>query len=102
MAGDEHDPAFPALFTREALLASPWYARRIELQQRLDIRQAQARIAALESFLSCDSHQAEALRLGLPVRLEEARACLVQDSSTSGRERLVGTVVAAPSLHREP
>ena len=68
------DPTIRAMFTREALLASDWYAERLTVKQRRDIALWERHVRSLTEFLASPGHRDEARRLGIPGRLEHARA----------------------------
>ena len=53
------DPAIRAMFTREGLLASDWYAERLAVKQQRDIALWQRHVKSLESA-SLDAKQAKA------------------------------------------
>jgi hypothetical protein len=90
------DPALRALFTRENLLASAWYRRRLAVKQERDTALWQRHVAALEVFLARRSHQDEARRLDLAGRLERARAQLAAVQAPDYLEQLQGTIGADP------
>jgi hypothetical protein len=68
------DPAIRPLFTREALLASDWYQERLAIKQRRDVALWERHTWRLGEFLASPGHGDEARRLGIPARLEHARA----------------------------
>jgi hypothetical protein len=75
---DAHHPEIRAMFTRESLLASDWYAQRLRHKQRRDIALWERHLAATGS---------EAAR----TRLEKVR-------SADYLEELVGTIGADPAI----
>lgn len=79
-------PEFRAMFTRESVFASSWYAER--LQSAADNQRAllDRSIAAIEEFMADPSNQEASERLGLAERLEWAKS--VQPDP----ERLRGTL----------
>lgn len=89
-------PEFRRLFTREALLASDWYAARLKAQQRMDVRLWTRHIGYLERFLKRPSYAEEAARLGIAKRLEFARHSLEQAKSPVYIESLSGTLGVEP------
>jgi hypothetical protein len=95
---DEKDPAFRAMFTRDALLRSDWYQARIDHQQRLDIDGWQDRVKYLNAFLDKPENRNHAERLGIAKRLERAQRMLEKVSAKNWRDRLVGTIGADPTL----
>ena len=64
------DPAFRALFTRESVLASDWYAARLAAKQRHDIQLWRNHATYLENFLKKKNYAEEAQRLGIREKLE--------------------------------
>jgi hypothetical protein len=95
---DERDPVFRAMFTREGLLASPWYAARIEHQQRLDIAGWSDRVRYIETFLADPANAVHAQRIGAAERLDHARRMRDMVSAPAWRDHLVGTIGADPTL----
>ena len=93
------DPAIRALFTREALLASGWYQERLAIKQRRDVALWERHMRSLTEFLASPGHRDEARRLGIPGRLEHARAELERVRSPEYVKALVGTIGADP-VHR--
>jgi hypothetical protein len=69
---DEKHPEIRALFTRENILASDWYAARLAAKQRHDTRLWRSHAAYLQNFLKKKNYQEEAARLGIASRLESA------------------------------
>jgi hypothetical protein len=95
------DPAFRALFTREHLLASAWYRRRLAVKQERDIALWRRHVADLGRFLALPSHADEAARLGLAARLADARRQLAEAEAPAYLERLHGTIGADPMERAE-
>ena len=93
---DEHDPAFRAMFTREAMLQSRWYADRLRAQQTRDIRLWQRHVASLEAFR--DGGRPGPAGFALPDRLAQARARLLQVTARNYPDQLRGTLGADPGL----
>jgi hypothetical protein len=96
---DAADPAIRALFTREALLASDWYQERLSVKQRRDVALWERHVRSLTEFLASPGHREEAQRLGIPRRLEHARAELERVRAPEYVKALVGTIGADP-VHR--
>jgi hypothetical protein len=96
---DANDPTVRAMFTREALLASDWYAERLTVKQRRDVELWERHVRSLTEFLASPGHRDEARRLGIPGRLEQARAELERVRSPEYVRSLVGTIGADP-VHR--
>jgi hypothetical protein len=81
-----------AMFTREALLASDWYAERLRVKQERDIALWRRHVASLESFRSAAGSD----QIDLEARLAVAREQLARVSADAYREELVGTIGADP------
>lgn len=89
---DLQDPKIRNLFTRDSLLQSDWYARRLERQQQEDIRISEAHVRNLKEFLARPSHEDEAERLRLRDRLKEADERLAHVRRPEYRQELVGQI----------
>ncbi|SER91828.1 hypothetical protein SAMN05443377_11840 [Propionibacterium cyclohexanicum] len=85
-------PQFRELFTRESVLASPWYAARLDAKQAEDIRQASEGVERLREYIERPGDAAVSTRLALRARLTELEAELEADRSESYRQSLVGTI----------
>ncbi|HET9656477.1 MAG TPA: hypothetical protein VFP72_14060, partial [Kineosporiaceae bacterium] len=66
-------PQFRDLFTRESVLASPWYAQRLDARQAAAIARAETGLAAIERFVSAPGNEEPNARLDMPARVEAAR-----------------------------
>ena len=91
-------PEIRELFTRENMLASEWYAKRLAARQSKDIALWERHEAYLNEFLAKDTHKAEAGRLGIRARLESVGATLDEMRSDAYAAKLQGTIGAAPKL----
>jgi hypothetical protein len=89
-------PEIRALFTRENMLASDWYAERIAAQQAGDVRLWQRHVHALKSFLAKPNYTDEAVRLGIAARLTKASKKLEEVSAAEYLEHLHGTIGRQP------
>ncbi len=89
-------PEFRSQFTAESVLASDWYAARLDAKQAAASKRAEAGLAALERFLTTPGNEEPSQRLGIPARIEAAKAEVAKFSSPAWRERLVGTVGGQP------
>ena len=89
-------PKVRGLFTREALLASDWYAERLQSQQTHDIAQWQKNVEYLQHFLQRQTHSSVAKRLEIEQRFSEAKAELDKVSSKQYLQALVGTIGRQP------
>jgi hypothetical protein len=90
------DPALRAMFTKESLLASDWYRRRLETKQRRDQGLWRRHREYLSAFLSRPIYADEARRLGIGDRLKLVEAKLGEASSPLYLDGLVGTLGADP------
>src|SRR5690606_27272785 len=90
------DPRFREMFTREAVLASDWYAARLDAAQAQLVARADAGISAIEDLIEADTSGpaggAVTERLALEERLAEVVAARDEAASPALRERLVGTL----------
>ena len=93
---DAHHPDVRGLFTREALLSSGWYARRLSTKQERDIELWRRHVRALTEFLAQPSHRDEAVRLGIADRLRRANTELERVSAEDYLLELQGTIGADP------
>jgi hypothetical protein len=89
-------PEFRVMFTREAVLASDWYAQRLDAKQAAASARANAGLAAIEKFVSTAGNEEPTARLDMPARVEAARVGARQLASPEYREQLVGTVGSTP------
>ena len=85
-----------ALFTRENMLSSDWYAERLAAKQNVDIRQWDRHVRTLKTFLAKDNYAEEAARLGIADRLARAQKNLQTVRSTDYLQQLHGTIGAQP------
>ena len=90
------DPDFRAMFTRDAVLASDWYAARLDAKQAEDLRRADAAVAGMEDFVGKEGIQATAERIGAQHRLDHARSERHRFASDAYRQQLVGTLGRQP------
>jgi hypothetical protein len=89
-------PEFRALFTRESVLASDWYAQRLDAKQAAAAARAGAGLAAIEKFVSTPGNEGPTERLDMPARVEAARAEAARLAGPQFREQLVGTAGSTP------
>ncbi len=94
------DPAFRALFTREALAGSAWYKARLEAQREVDAHLWDRHAHYLESFLARPNYGDVAERLQVGRRLERARAAAKRARAPGYVEQLAGTIGAEPAVAR--
>ncbi len=95
---EANDPSFRAMFTREYLLSSPWYAQRLQTQQRIEQRNWAKRIDALETYCSDPVHESVVQRMALRDRLADCKAKAARCSAPDYLGRLVGMLGADPSI----
>ena len=69
------DPAIRAMFTREALMASDWYAARLAVKQQRDVALWRRHVAAT----GAENAKAELARVSAPKYLQELRGTLGAD-----------------------
>ncbi len=91
-------PEIRALFTRESLLASAWYADRLASQQKSDIELWKQNVAYLEAFLERPSYETVAKNMGIKARLQSAKAELKRVQSPAYVTTLQGTLGRQPNL----
>lgn len=85
-------PEFRELFTRESVLASDWYAARLDAKRTADLEHQQAGLARLQAFAEGLDNSTVAERLDLDARLTDAQDELDRMTAPSYREQLVGTI----------
>lgn len=93
---DLSSPEVRGLFDRDNVLASDWYAERLDAKQAADVRHADAAIAALTRFVGTEGNESVVARLALDARLERVRAEREQLASDEYRQSLVGTLGLQP------
>jgi hypothetical protein len=89
-------PEFRELFTRDAVLASTWYAQRLDTKQAAASARADAGLAAIEKFVSTPGNEGPTERLGMPGRVEAARLEAQRLAGQEFRDQLVGTTGSTP------
>jgi phosphoenolpyruvate carboxykinase (diphosphate) len=97
---DLNHPDLRALFTRENLLSSDWYAARLAAKQSADQKLWQRHVTTLDKFLARANYAEEAQRLGIEDRLRRARLELERVKSPIYMKELRGTLGRQP-LWRE-
>jgi hypothetical protein len=90
------DPAVRGLFTREYLLASPWYAARLAAKQKVDRNLMRRHVDYLGQFLKKTSHVDVAEKLQISDRLAQTRKILETIESPAYLTGLSGTLGAEP------
>jgi phosphoenolpyruvate carboxykinase (diphosphate) len=89
-------PEFRAMFTRESVLASDWYAERLAAKQAAASGRAAAGLAAIEKFVTTPGNEEPTARLGMDARVAAARAEVERLSGAQFAEQLVGTAGSTP------
>ena len=89
-------PELRGLFDREAVLASDWYAERLDSKQQWATRRAQAVVDRLEGFAGHPENAEACERLDITSRIAAARAELARFSSEDYRAALVGALGRHP------
>jgi len=85
-----------SLFTRESMLKSDWYQKRLESQQTQHIKTWTAHVEYLNHFMTKSSHTGVAQRLQVESRLTAAKAELERVSASDYQQQLVGTIGREP------
>jgi hypothetical protein len=91
---DERDPAVRALFTRESLVASEWYRRRLAARQAREVELWTRHLGYLELALAEAARPSPDLRGVILQRRALARAELDRVSTPAHLDSLVGTIGA--------
>jgi hypothetical protein len=91
-----HDPSIRAMFTRESLLASDWYQKRLRTRQLRDVSLWKRHVDYLTTFATDERNAEDVERLKIVDRLDAARAELQRVSASGYAASLVGTVGADP------
>jgi hypothetical protein len=89
---DAHHPDIRGTFTRDSLLASGWYAKRLEKKQAHDVRLWKRHVDYLNGFMGDAGVRVEADQLHVTRRREHAQAELSRVSSPEYLKSLIGTL----------
>ena len=89
-------PELRAQFTRESVLASDWYAARLDAKQQGDESRLKKAVAALYDFIDSADNAGVVSRLGLMARRESVQAERVRVGGAEYRSSLVGTLGVQP------
>jgi hypothetical protein len=92
------DPAVRALFTREHLWGSGWYAERLRCQQEVDSRLWRRHVQALREYLNHPNPLSPALRRDVTARLGQAQAECERVERPEYAETLRGFLGADPAV----
>lgn len=93
---DRYHPDVRKLFTREYVLSSDWYRRRLNVKQERDIAFRKSNIRYLEHVLTLKNFEETSHQLNLSARLEDARKQLAYVESEEYISELFGTIGADP------
>ena len=94
---DINTPSLRALFTRERLLESDWYAERLKTQQVIETRLWKRHVGTLKHFLSDPNPLAPAFRRDVTARLQKAQAQCEKLERSDYVETLRGFIGADPA-----
>jgi hypothetical protein len=95
------DPTFRALFSRESLLASDWYAARLEAQREVDSHLWERHARYLEKFLQRTNYADVAAQLDIRGRLERVARNAEATRQPGYAKSLTGTLGAEPFIAAE-
>jgi hypothetical protein len=93
---DLGDEEFRRLFTRESVLAAPWYAARLQAKQKHETGLWERHIGYLKKFSAKTSHVDEAKRLRIGERLETAKQRIDYVKSPAYLKELEGSLGIQP------
>jgi hypothetical protein len=96
------DPAIRALFTREALLGSDWYAARLRAQQARDVRAWTDRVGYMDAALRDASLSGDTPQQAIRSHLSHAQSMLKKVESAEYPASLDGFLGADPSVLPRP
>ena len=91
-----HDPEVRSLFTRESLLKSDWYQKRLLARQEREVALLNRHLEYLEAFAVHPGYDREVTRLYIPERREWVEKQLAHISSPAYLEELSGMIGAQP------
>ena len=86
------DPELREMFTRESVLASDWYAERIDAKQAEAVRRAERGIAHLEQFMADPRNASACEEIDVQARLDQVRRFHDRAVTAEYRQQLVGTL----------
>ncbi|MEM1224818.1 MAG: hypothetical protein AAGJ40_03930 [Planctomycetota bacterium] len=89
-------PEVRQLFTRDALLQSDWYQRRLQTKQHREVEHWRAMEERIDAYLQGPEHDVSVERLNLPERLQYAKQMRQRAQSGDYIETLHGTLGADP------
>jgi len=94
------DPEIRKLFSRDYVIGSDWYKDRLKSFQENREKQVISSIEYMDNFLKSERHKDEAMRLGIPTRLENAKLKLKEVMSAEYIKTIEGTIGLDP-LYRQ-
>lgn len=86
------DPELREMFIRESVLASDWYAERIDAKQAEAVRRAERGIAHLEQFMADPRNASACEEIDVQARLDQVRKFHDRAVTAEYRQQLVGTL----------
>ncbi|CAM4189573.1 hypothetical protein CUAC110519_04580 [Cutibacterium acnes subsp. acnes] len=86
------DPELREMFTRESVLASDWYAERIDAKQAEAVRRAERGIVHLEQFMADPRNASACEEIDVQARLDQVRKFHDRAVTAEYRQQLVGTL----------
>lgn len=92
------DPYVRKMFSRDYLLGSDWYKKRLAAKQQVDIRLWTRHLKYVDTFLQMPAYAAEARTLDLDGRRKRAAAELEKAKSPRYLDELVGMLGTDPSV----
>jgi hypothetical protein len=90
------DPEIRKLFDRDYVLASDWYKDRLVRYQKNRAAQIESSITYMEKFQASERHRDEALKLGIPSRIQKAKKELKEVQAPKFLEKINGTLGLDP------
>ena len=91
-----HDAEIRDMFTRDYLLASDWYAQRLQVRQQRETALYQRHVQHLQDFMTRPGYADVVENLGIEGRLQSAEKRLQAVQDKAYLESLVGTLGADP------
>jgi phosphoenolpyruvate carboxykinase (diphosphate) len=91
-----NDPEIREMFTRDALIASDWYRRRLRHKKQRDIEHWRAFEQRLSSHMNERYHLVNEDELGIAERLAYAKSMRARAESPGYEDEIVGTLGADP------
>ncbi len=93
---DLDSPELRAMFSRESVLASDWYAERLDAKQRADEKRLTRAVASLYEFIDRPDNAGVVTRLGIAERRAHTQTERAHAGSPEYRAGLVGTIGLQP------